>query len=179
MDCSPEEVKAYVLYQIGALEGFAGANRMHVSYVKPHGAMYHEILQNEEVARAVIEATATSRGDLCLVTMAGSGTEALGGTASEFGVPLIAEAFPERAYTPQGVLASRRVPGSVIEDPEEVAERAAMMAVEQKVLATDGSEIPIQAQTLCVHGDNPAAVDLVRHIRQSLESQGIRVAPFS
>jgi UPF0271 protein len=179
MDCTPEEVKTYILYQMGALDAFARAHKTKLSYVKPHGAMYHAAMENAQAARGVVEAVVEFGGSLPVVVMAGSGIDAMREPASELGVPLIAEAFPDRAYTPEGSLLSRRTSGAVIQDPGEVADRALMMAVEQKILAIDGKEIPIRAQTLCVHGDNPAAVDLVRSIRENLESHGVVIAPFA
>jgi UPF0271 protein len=178
MDCTPEEVRAYILYQVGALEAFARTHQSRVNYVKPHGAMYHAAMDNPQLARAILQSLAEFGGDLRLVVMAGRGLESMRETAAEFGVQLITEAFPDRAYTPQGLLVPRRTPGAVIHDPAEVASRAVMMAVEGKVLAFDGKELPIQAQTFCVHGDNPAAVHLVRSIRESLESCGVKVASF-
>jgi len=95
------------------------------------------------------------------------------------GLKVVREAFPDRAYTPEGTLVPRRQPGAVIKDPSTVAQRALMMARDGVVVAVDGRSIPLSAQTLCVHGDTPGAVDLVRRIHQALESAGIRVAPFS
>jgi UPF0271 protein len=91
---------------------------------------------------------------------------------------VVYEAFPDRAYTSDGNLVSRRQPGSVIKDPDEVAERALKMAKEGKVVAVDGTEIPLAAQTLCVHGDTPGAVNLVKSVREKLEAEGVQVKPM-
>ncbi len=99
------------------------------------------------------------------------------GIAEQVGLKVVYEAFPDRAYTPEGTLVSRREPGAVIKDPEMVAERAIAMA-EGKVTAIDGTEIPLETQTLCVHGDTPGAVELVRSIRRRLEAAGIDVMPM-
>ncbi len=89
------------------------------------------------------------------------------------------EAFPDRAYTPKGNLVSRREPGAVIKDPATVAQRALLMATKGVVIAIDGSSVELEAQTLCVHGDTPSALDLVRNIRETLEAEGVSVQPMA
>ncbi len=96
----------------------------------------------------------------------------------EVGLKVVYEAFPDRAYTPEGTLLARRQPGVVVKDPQEVSERALRMVKEGIVIAVDGTTIPLEAQTLCVHGDTPTAVDLVRSIRQTMEADGVAVAPM-
>jgi UPF0271 protein len=96
----------------------------------------------------------------------------------EVGLKVVYEAFPDRAYSPEGTLVSRRQAGAVIKDPQAVSERALQMVQEGVVIAADGSTIPLEAQTLCVHGDNPKAVDLVRSIREMLEANGVVVTPM-
>jgi UPF0271 protein len=96
----------------------------------------------------------------------------------EVGLRVAYEAFPDRAYTPEGTLLSRRLPGAVIKDPVQVAERALQMAKEGSVIAVNGTVVPLEAQTLCVHGDNPSAIDLVKGIRSSLEKDGVSVLPM-
>jgi UPF0271 protein len=96
----------------------------------------------------------------------------------EVGLQVAYEAFPDRAYTPEGALASRQIPGTVIKDPQVVADRALKMAKEGKVVALDGTDIPLTVQTICVHGDTPGAVNLVKHIRERLEAEGINVKPM-
>ena len=96
----------------------------------------------------------------------------------EVGLGVVYEAFPDRAYSPEGTLVSRRQPGAVIKDALAVSERALRMVKEGVVIAVDGSTIPLEAQTLCVHGDNPKAVDLVRSIRETLEADGVAVTPM-
>jgi UPF0271 protein len=115
--------------------------------------------------------------ELHYVALAGAKGEMVRGVGRELGLKVVYEAFPDRAYTPEGALVSRREPGAVIRDPDRVAERAIAMA-EGRVKAIDGTEIELEAQTLCVHGDTPGAVDLVRAIRQKLEASGINVMPM-
>lgn len=178
MDCTPEEIKNYLVYQIGALQAFCRVHGTRLRHVKPHGALYLTAVEKEDVARAVAEAIVSVDQNLMFVALAGVKGEVMRSIGREVGLHVVYEAFPDRAYTPEGALASRRIPGAVIRDPEVVAERALRMAAEGKIIATDGTVIEIEAQTLCVHGDNPAAVDLVRTIRQTLESDHILVAPM-
>ena len=115
---------------------------------------------------------------LMYVALAGAKVELIALVAQEVGLKVVFEAFPDRAYTSQGTLLSRREPGAVIQDPKIVANRALKMAKEKRIVAVDGSEIIVEAQTLCVHGDNPKAVELVRAIRETLETNGVEVKPI-
>jgi len=112
------------------------------------------------------------------VALAGAKGRVMRQVGQELGLKVVYEAFPDRAYTAEGTLAPRSRPGALIKDPALVAERALRMAAEGRIVAVDGTVIEIEAQTLCVHGDNPAAVDLVRGIRESLEAAGVKVAPM-
>lgn len=175
MDCLPDEIRHYVVYQIGAMKGFCAAHGATLRHVKPHGALYNTVAVNETLARAVAEAIASVDSGLIWVTLAGPKREIMARIGQEAGLQVVFEAFPDRAYSPEGTLVSRRKPGAVIKDPEKVAERALKMAREGKVIAVDGSEIALAPQTLCVHGDTPGAVNLVKQIRALLESEGIEL----
>jgi len=178
MDCLPEELLNYMIYQIGALQAFCAAHGTRLRHVKPHGNLYLTAVENETVARAVAEAIVSVDPDLMYVALAGAKGELMTRIGGEVGLKVVYEAFPDRAYTPEGTLVSRRQAGAVIKDPENVAERALKMAKEGKVIASDGTEISLMAQTLCVHGDTPGAVNLVKQIRDLLESEGIEVKPM-
>ena len=128
--------------------------------------------------RAVAEAIVSVDPDLMYVALAGAKGELMTRIGREVGLKVVYEAFPDRAYTPEGNLVSRRLPGAVIHDPAEVSERALRMAKENKIIAVDGTPISIEAQTLCVHGDTPTAVKLVESIRHALEGDGVTVAPM-
>ena len=175
MDCTPDELKHYLVYQIGALRAFCRVHGTRLRHVKPHGALYLTAVEKEEIARAVAEAIVSVDPELMYVALAGAKGEVMRKIGHDVGLRVVYEAFPDRAYTPEGNLASRRMPGAVIKDPAVVAERALRMAAEGKIVATDGSIIAIEAQTLCVHGDTPSAVDSVRNIRETLENNGIRL----
>ena len=178
MDCTPEDLRNYVIFQIGALQAFCNAHGTKMQHVKPHGALYLTAVENEDVARAVAEAIVSVNPDLLYVALAGAKGELMRRIGQEVGLRVVYEAFPDRAYSPEGTLVSRRQPGAVIKEPREVAQRALQMVKEGVVIAVDGTTIPLEAQTLCVHGDNPKAVDLVRSIRETLEADGVAVKPM-
>jgi UPF0271 protein len=136
-------------------------------------------VENEDVARAIAEAIVSVDSGLMFVALAGAKGKLMTRIGQDVGLKVVYEAFPDRAYTPEGTLVSRRLPGAVIKDPQAVSERALRMANEGNVVAVDGSSIPLKVQTLCVHGDTPTAVDLVKNIRETLEAEGVNLAPMS
>jgi len=178
MDCLPEEITNYVIYQVGALKAFCAVHEIEMRHVKPHGNLYLTAVDNETVAKAVAEGIVRVDPELMYVALAGAKGELMTRIGQVVGLKVVYEAFPDRAYTPEGTLVSRRQPDAVIKEPEKVAERALKMAKEGKVSAADGTEISLEAQTLCVHGDTPGAVNLVKQIRESLESDGVEVKPM-
>ena len=178
LDCTMEELRNYVIYQIGALQAFCNVHGTKMQHVKPHGALYLTAVENEDVARVVAEAIVSVNPDLLYVALAGARGELMTRIGQEVGLGVVYEAFPDRAYSPEGTLVSRRQPGAVIKEPRVVAERALRMVKEGVVIAIDGSTIPLDVQTLCVHGDNPKAVELVRSIRETLEADGVAVTPM-
>ena len=178
MDCTMSEIRQYVIYQIGALNAFCIAHNTQMQHVKPHGALYLTAVIDENVARAVAEAIVSVNPDLYYVALAGAKGALMTRIGQEVGLKVVYEAFPDRAYTPEGNLVSRKLPGAVIKSPEVVSERALKMAGEGNVIAVDGTVVDIDAQTLCVHGDTPTAVELVRSIRQTLEREGVNVTPM-
>ncbi|MBN2126325.1 MAG: 5-oxoprolinase subunit PxpA [Deltaproteobacteria bacterium] len=178
MECTGEEIRNYVIYQIGALQAFCAAHGVRLHHVKPHGSLYNTAVENETVARGIAEAIVSVDPELIFVVLAGARGELVGRIGRELGLRVAYEAFPDRAYTPVGTLMPRKEAGAVIRDPDAVAERALRMASEGVVVASDGSVIPLKPQTLCVHGDTPLAVDLVRRIREVLENKGIDLRPI-
>ena len=178
MDCLPEEIRNYVVYQIGAMQGFCAVHGTKLRHVKPHGNLYLLAVENESIARPIAEAIVSVDPELIYLALAGAKGELMTRIGKEVGLKVAYEAFADRAYTPEGTLVSRRQPGAVIKEPEKVVERALKMAKEGRVIAVNGQEIPLAAQTLCVHGDTPGAVNLVKQIRETLESEGIEVKPL-
>jgi len=179
MDCSADEIRNYLIYQIGALQAFCTAHGIRMRHVKPHGALYNMAVANEPLARTIAQAISLIDKNLFMVVLAGKHAGRMASVAREEGIRMIFEAFPDRAYTPEGTLVSRKQPGAVIHDPDEAAERALRMATEGVVIAVDGTPVPISVDTLCVHGDNPGAVALARTIRNRLEASGVTVSPVA
>ena len=161
MSLAPDEVEAFVLYQVGALAGFARAAGVELTHVKPHGALYNQAARERPLAEAVARAVARFSRRLILVGLAGS---ALVEAAAAVGLPAAGEGFPDRAYNPDGTLRSRRLPGAVLHDPAEIAANAVRLATEGVVTA--GGRVTVQ--TLCLHGDNPAAVAAAKAVRAAL-----------
>ncbi|WP_435122370.1 LamB/YcsF family protein [Amycolatopsis thermoflava] len=176
MDVPPDELANDVLYQIGALNAFAKAAGTRVGYVKPHGALYNAIVSNAEQAAAVVEAVRMFDPSLPVLGLPGS--EWLR-QAEKAGLRPVREAFADRAYTPSGTLVSRREPGAVIHDADEVVRRCLRMAVEGVVVAVDGSEVKVEPQSICLHGDTPGAVEIGRRVRAALVEAGVSVRSFA
>ena len=179
IDATLAEIRGYVTYQIGALQAFAKAQGVRVEHVKPHGALYLMAVEDEGMSEAIVEAIASVDKDLIFVALAGSKGEKMTRIGERIGLRVAYEAFPDRAYTPEGTLVSRRQPGAVIKDPDMVAQRALMMAKEGKVVTIDGTKIVLRPETLCVHGDTPGAVNLVKKIRETLTQAGVGVTCLS
>lgn len=176
MDVASDELTADVIYQIGALQGLAQAAGTRVSYVKPHGALYNTIAHDRRQGLAVIAAIRAVDPGLVLVALAGSSLIEL---AREEGLTCVAEAFADRAYTPEGTLVSRREPGAVLHDPQLIGQRMLRLVEEGTLEAIDGSITRIQADSICVHGDSPAAVAMARELRRVLEQANMQMQPFA
>jgi UPF0271 protein len=173
MDVAPEELTAEVLYQIAALDGIARVEGGRVRYVKPHGALYNRIVRDPVQAGAVASAVAAYDPSLPVLTLPGSALHEV------TDLTIVHEAFADRAYTPAGTLVSRREPGAVIHDVERVTRRALRMAVDGVVEAVDGTEVRLDARSICLHGDTPGAVELARSVREALEKAGVSVESFA
>lgn len=176
MDVASDELTADVIYQIGALQALAKAAGTSVRYVKPHGALYNTIAHDRRQAMAVIEAIRAIDPALVLVALAGSPLIEL---ARSEGLQCVAEAFADRAYTPEGTLVSRREPGAVLHDPVLVAQRMLRLVQSGSIEAIDGSLVRIEADSICVHGDSPAAVEMARELRRVLEHANTSLQPFA
>lgn len=170
MACSSEEIRDLLHYQIGALDGICKVQGSRVAYIKPHGALYNDMMADPQKLRAVLEAVAAYDGNLPLMLMATADNSAAQALGDEIGVPLWFEAFADRAYTASGHLVSRRQPGAVHHDPALVVEQALRLARGEALVADNGSAVGLNASTLCVHGDNESSVAAVRQIRQALDA---------
>jgi UPF0271 protein len=176
IDADPEDLKADVIYQIGALQALASVAGSAVSYVKPHGALYNAIVTHRDQARAVAEAVHAVDPSLPVLGLSGSVflTE-----AAELGLRTVPEAFADRAYRSDGQLVSRRLPNAVLHDVDEIADRVSSMVTTGRVAAADGSMIPITVESVCVHGDSPAAVQIAKSVRQRLKADGVELKAFT
>ena len=176
MSASPAEIRDDVMYQLGALLAFCMAEGVLLRHVKPHGALYNLAAKEIDVATAIAAAIRSVDPTLCLVGLCGS---AMAAAAGEAGLTFAAEAFADRGYGKDGRLVSRKESGSVLGDPDAVAERVVRMVRDGKVTAVDGTDISIQPKTVCVHGDTPGAAMLLRAIRRRLKMEKIEVKSFS
>lgn len=175
MDPSSSELVADVIYQIGALQGLARAAGTRVAYVKPHGALYNTIAHDERQGDDVISALLAIDPQLALLGLAGS---PLIERARVRGLTVVAEAFADRAYNDDGTLVSRRLPGAVLHDADAVAERMLRWVQTGELTSISGRAVRLQADSICVHGDSPGAVEMARRLRQRLTAEGVTLKPF-
>ncbi|MEW2614927.1 5-oxoprolinase subunit PxpA [Streptomyces sp. NPDC047880] len=176
MDVPPTELAAEVAYQIGALEVFARAAGARVAYVKPHGALYNRVVRDEDQAAAVVDGVLLADAALPVLGLPGSRLLELAGKA---GLPVVTEAFADRAYTDEGTLVPRALEGAVVTDPDAVVERSLGLARSGEVVSRSGTRVEVRARSLCLHGDTPGAVELARRVRERLEASGVRVEAFA
>jgi len=172
---SPVEIKNCVIYQVGALLGFCRAAGVVLSHVKPHGAMYNRAARDPAVALAVAEAVKAVDPGLVLLGLAGSESVK---AARAVGLRGKGEVFADRAYNPDGSLVHRARPGALIEEPRVVARRAVRMVTEGRVASVTGEDVQVIADTICLHGDHPRAVEFARLVRSALVEAGVEVRPF-
>jgi len=175
LNVTATEAEDMVLYQVAAVAGVAAAEGVRMQHVKPHGALFNVAARSVELSTAIARAVAAFDASLILFGLPGSEILNAGRAA---GLRVAAEVFADRAYEPDGLLASRRKPGAVIHDPDVVVARAVRMVKERSVVAIDGSVVPLEADTICVHGDTPGSDDLAARIRAGLEAAGIAVRPI-
>ncbi|WP_407320063.1 5-oxoprolinase subunit PxpA [Isoptericola halotolerans] len=175
LDVPSDELRADVVYQLGALRAVAAAEGTRLRYVKPHGALYNTSATDERVAEDVAAAVAAVDPTLVLLGLPGSVALAAGAQA---GLATATEAFADRAYTPSGTLVPRGEPGAVLDDAEEVAARTLRLVVSGLVTAVDGTDVPVRADSVCVHGDTPGAVAMARRVRSLLAEEGVALRSF-
>jgi UPF0271 protein len=174
MVVDPQEARDDVVYQIGALTAFTKGKRL--QHVKPHGAMYNMAAGGGDLAKAICEAVLEVDPEMILVVLAGT---PWADVAEEMGVRVAREAFADRALNADGTLVPRSQPGSVIHDTEELVERSIKMVTEGKATAISGEEVPVHADTLCLHGDTPGAVEMAGALRARLEAANVDIVHLS
>ncbi len=175
MNVSPAELKAMVMYQVGALKAFCNANHIEMQHVKPHGAMYNMAAKDEKMAAAIAEGIAEVDNHLILLGLSGSYLLTM---AKEAGLPCAGEVFADRGYTDDGRLVPRGEAGAMIQDENEAITRTIQMVKEHCVLSANGKLVEVSPDSICVHGDNEKALIFVKLIRRALFQQEIEIAPI-
>ncbi len=173
---TPEDIEKIVVYQIGALEGVARAVGHRVGHVKAHGTLANLAAIDRPTALAIGRAVADTDRELIYVVMAGTELER---AAGELGLRMAREIYADRAYDDTGNLVSRKLPGAVLHDAEDAARRVQAMVREGAIISDSGKRIPVAIDTVCVHGDNPAAVAMAERVRDRLEQAGIAIRPMA
>jgi UPF0271 protein len=176
MALSPEEVYSMVLYQIGALTAFAKAEGAAVHHVKPHGALYNMAATRADLSKAIVSAVADADSSLILYGLAGSELIKAG---QEKGLKTANEVFADRTYIQDGTLTPRRLPNALLTNPDEAAAQVVRMVKEKKVRTTDGPDIDIDAETVCIHGDGAHALSFAQLIRTKLQEENIDITRIS
>ena len=174
MVVSADEAKNDVTYQVGALQAFTADKRL--QHVKPHGAMYNMAVNDASLAQAICESILEIDPDMILVALAGSRWLDI---AEDMGLKVAREIFADRALNADGTLVSRSLPGSVIHDTAEVVERTLRMVTEGKATAITGEQIDVQADSLCLHGDTPGAVEMAAALKRELEAADVEILPLA
>ncbi len=172
MDLTPEEIVNDLIYQVGALHMFCVVEGTRLNHVKAHGAIYNTAVNHEPTARGLVDGMKTLDMDLFFYLPAG--TDLLG-MAREAGLNAVAEAFADRLYDDEGNLVSRRIPGSVFEDPERAASQAEEIALHGRVTTQSGKTIPMEADSICVHGDSRTSLEISRAVHRRLVDAGVRI----
>lgn len=176
MACTPSEVKSYIQYQLGALQAFCTAQGQCLQHVKPHGALYNMAAKDKALALAIAEAVKAVAPKAILLGLAGSEMLKAG---RQLGLRVASEVFADRAYQADGSLVPRSQKGAVIHNVDLVLERTLKMVQQGTVTAITGEEVPLEAHSICVHGDNPQAVEFVARLKAYLEAHGVELAPLS
>ena len=170
MACSNAEVNAFMLYQMGALDGICRAQGTEITYVKPHGGLYNDMMRQPELLKTIMQAVKSYNSELPLMLMSMKNNQVAKELADQVGIKLLFEVFADRAYDAEGRLVARSIPGAVHHDPEVVCQQAITLAQGKALIANDGSELFLEADTLCVHGDNQSSIAAVQRIREALSA---------
>lgn len=169
LDCSPDEAACMLQYQVGALQAIAESRGMRVGYIKPHGALYNDMMKRDDLMRALMVAARDVAGGLPLMVQATARNDHYRDMAAGVGVELLFEAFADRAYDRDGLLLPRAHPEAVLKASGDILERVRRLAGEGVLLSADGRPLPLTPDTLCVHGDNEAGIAVLRQIRRVLD----------
>ena len=166
MKCSSEEIVSFVIYQLGALDALCKSYDVCVSYLKPHGALYNTMMKDTEVFKAIAKAVSKYDNTIKLMILSGTQNDTYAKLAQKYGIALLYEVFADRAYNNDGSLVSRSLPGAVLHDEKDVLQRAELLLNEGCIETINGFKLPIQAETLSVHGDNEAALAIIKALHE-------------
>jgi UPF0271 protein len=179
LQVSPQEMIHDVLYQVGALKGFLSFHDLPLQHVKPHGALYNDLVNKNDLLLALAGAVGKAFGNTTLLTLSTPGAAELREKASRLGLRIALEAFPDRMYTDTGELLPRQQPGAVIKDPHLIAARAVRMVREKGIESVSGRWIELDIDTLCIHGDNPESIEAAKIMVETFEREKIRISPLA
>jgi UPF0271 protein len=172
LSVKPDEIFDAVVYQLGIFQAIAEAAGVRPNHVKPHGALYNMAVRDEQLADAIARATASVEKKLILLAPQNT---ALSRAGEKYGLQIAHEVFADRNYLSNGQLVSRSRPDALLHDPAEAAPRVLRMLREGKVRSVDGVDVHVRVETICLHGDNPEAVEFARALRARLEKEGVTV----
>lgn len=164
-----DELKHLVVYQVGAMVGMCQLFGKKIDYIKPHGALYNDMMSNENIYRAIVEGVAKAGFDVPLMILAKADNSLYQSIADEAGISLLFEAFADRAYTSEGTLAPRQTPGSVHHEPQLIINQVKQLIEKGTVTTVDGIELSLNADTVCVHGDNQESINTVQQLRKLID----------
>ena len=176
IDVDPRDLENMVTYQIGALQAFAAANGVRVVHVKPHGSLGNMAAVDYGIALAIAKAIKAVDPAMIYLALAGSEMVKAG---EKLGIPVAREGFADRTYDDDGNLTSRKKPGAVLHDPEEIVKNVVHMVTEKELISVNGKSIPVTLDSICVHGDEPTAVAAAAAVRKGLEAAGVDVVPIA
>jgi len=170
MQLAHDEIESLIIYQMGALAGMCKSQGCPVSYLKPHGALYNDMMKNDDVLCAIFSAMQKYDQTMPLLMMATSNNARFKQKAAEYGIGVMFEAFADRAYDDEGFLVSRKVDGAVLKKSDDILNRAMQLKTQGTIQSINGKTIRMEAETLCVHGDNEQAVNMIQSLKQCLAS---------
>ena len=162
MQCSVEEIVSFVIYQCGALDALCQSYETSVNYLKPHGALYNTMMKDMEVFKAIAKAVSKYDKNIKLMILSNTDNEKFAKVAEKYGITLLYEVFADRAYTDDGHLVPRSQDGAVLHSTEEILHRAKLLQEQGVIESINGKKLPLEADTLCVHGDNEAALNIIQ-----------------
>jgi len=168
MNCSVEEISAIIIYQLGALSGFCKVYDTEVSYVKPHGALYNDMMKDENIYKAILKAISSFDKNIKLMILSTPNHEEFAKIASSYGVELIYEVFADRNYNDDGSLVSSSESNAVVHDENEVIQRVELLANDGYISSINGNKLFIKADTICVHGDGQNALSFIKALKKVL-----------